>query len=219
MSPKLQTPDRPPQPGPDGLVRSATAERHLNETFAKFFQGPQADEVLAYLRSVTIQAVCGPEVSANALFHREGMRFLAGIIEQRIALGRTPDVSQPQSKPVSRTSRRRTPTPPSTPTPSRPEYIPEKFWDPTSNAPKIEDLGKAYVNLETHQGKLKETWEQSAWPDAPRRPTSTSSPSRASTRTRSRTSPSRGFCARPPSISVCRRSRPTGSPPRSSRAC
>lgn len=30
----------------------------------------------------------------------------------------------------------------------RPEYIPEKFWDPDRKAPKVEDLGKSYINLE-----------------------------------------------------------------------
>lgn len=30
----------------------------------------------------------------------------------------------------------------------RPEYIPEKFWDAEKKAPRIEDLGKSYVELE-----------------------------------------------------------------------
>ena len=36
--------------------------------------------------------------------------------------------------------------------PSRPEYIPEKFWDASKGAPKIDDLAKAYVSLEKRLG-------------------------------------------------------------------
>lgn len=32
--------------------------------------------------------------------------------------------------------------------PSRPEFIPEKFWDATKNAPDTEKLGSAYISLE-----------------------------------------------------------------------
>lgn len=36
-----------------------------------------------------------------------------------------------------------------------PEYIPAKFWDPDKKAPKIEDLGKSYQNLEKLLGREK----------------------------------------------------------------
>ncbi len=37
----------------------------------------------------------------------------------------------------------------------RPEYIPEKFWDAEKGAPKIDELGKSYVELERLAGELK----------------------------------------------------------------
>lgn len=36
-----------------------------------------------------------------------------------------------------------------------PEYIPEKFWDRNTKAPKIEDLGRSYKNLEKLLGREK----------------------------------------------------------------
>ena len=36
-----------------------------------------------------------------------------------------------------------------------PEYIPPKFWDAEKKAPKIEDLGKGYINLEKLLGREK----------------------------------------------------------------
>jgi hypothetical protein len=59
---------------------------------------------LKYLRSITVNAIAGPEITANALFHLEGMRFVVAIIEQRIVRGQLPHVDQPKPKP-SRTSR------------------------------------------------------------------------------------------------------------------
>lgn len=99
----------PRQAGPDGYSRPLETERQLNQAFATLFRGPAAELVLDYLRSITTHAVCGPEIGANALFHREGMRFLAGIIEQRIKLGRSlhVDVPEPEPGPGRRRSARR----------------------------------------------------------------------------------------------------------------
>lgn len=59
-----------------------------------------------------------------------------------------------------------------------PEYIPEKFWDPSSKAPKVEELGRGYINLEKLLGREKvprpvseedeEGWKR--WYDAAGRP-------------------------------------------------
>jgi hypothetical protein len=54
------------------------------------------------------------------------------------------------------------PEPTAAPAPSptsRPEYIPEKFWDAAANAPKVEDLGKSYGELQSKLGKGKEAFE------------------------------------------------------------
>jgi hypothetical protein len=79
---------KPGQQGPDGVVRSAEVEERLNKLFAATFAGESGKEVLRHLRTITIEAVAGPGIGPNELMHREGMRFLAGIIEQRIARGR-----------------------------------------------------------------------------------------------------------------------------------
>jgi len=72
------------EPGPDGIVRSAAAHRKINEALAMLFRSPGGVEVLAYLRSITVNFVAGPEISDAGLRHREGMRHLVAIIEQRI---------------------------------------------------------------------------------------------------------------------------------------
>ena len=72
------------EPGPDGIVRSAAAHRKINEALAMLFRSPGGVEVLAYLRSITVNYVAGPEISDAGLRHREGMRHLVAIIEQRI---------------------------------------------------------------------------------------------------------------------------------------
>ena len=71
----------------DGYVRSAEAEQILNKHFANVFKGDEGKKVLSYLQSITIEAVAGPNIDSNRLFHLEGMRFLVGIIKTRITNG------------------------------------------------------------------------------------------------------------------------------------
>jgi hypothetical protein len=71
----------------DGYARSAEAEQILNKHFANVFKTDDAKEVLDYLKSITIEAVAGPNIDSNRLFHLEGMRFLVGIINTRIKKG------------------------------------------------------------------------------------------------------------------------------------
>jgi hypothetical protein len=71
----------------DGYSRSAEAEQILNKNFANVFKSDDAKEVLDYLKSITIEAVAGPNIDSNRLFHLEGMRFLVGIINTRIKKG------------------------------------------------------------------------------------------------------------------------------------
>jgi undecaprenyl pyrophosphate synthase len=73
----------------DGFPRSPDVERRLNDLFAEHAAGSAAfREILTYLRSITIEAVTGPGVSNDELRHREGQRFVVGLIEQRIQMGR-----------------------------------------------------------------------------------------------------------------------------------
>ena len=71
----------------DGYVRTPEDELVLNKHFANVFKGDEAKEVLDYLKSITTEAVAGPNIDGNRLFHLEGMRFLVGIINTRIKKG------------------------------------------------------------------------------------------------------------------------------------
>ena len=71
----------------DGYVRSEQEERNLNKSFAGLFKGDDGKLVLDYIKSITTEAVAGPNIDSNQLFHLEGMRFLAGVIQTRIKKG------------------------------------------------------------------------------------------------------------------------------------
>ena len=71
----------------DGYVRSDEDERNLNKTFAGVFKGDQGKKVLEYIKSITTDAVAGPNIESNQLFHLEGMGFLAAVIQTRIKKG------------------------------------------------------------------------------------------------------------------------------------
>ena len=68
----------------DGYVRSPETEKQLNELVASVFKDDAGKKVLGYLKAISINAVSGAEINANALFHKEGMRFIVGLIEARI---------------------------------------------------------------------------------------------------------------------------------------
>lgn len=74
--------------GIDGLQRSEALDNQISENIAEVFSTPTGNEVLRYLRSITIEMVNGPAVSSNELMHMEGQRYLVGLIERRIAHGR-----------------------------------------------------------------------------------------------------------------------------------
>ncbi len=71
----------------DGYVREEEVERNLNKTFAGVFKGEDGKKILEYIKSITTEAVAGPNIDSNGLFHLEGMRFLAGVIQTRIKKG------------------------------------------------------------------------------------------------------------------------------------
>ncbi len=75
--------------GIDGIVRKIDEEKRLNEMFAITFREQLGQDVLAYLRSITLDNISGPMVSDGELRHLEGQRYLARIILQRTNIGRT----------------------------------------------------------------------------------------------------------------------------------
>ena len=73
--------------GPDGYIRSPGDDAKLNKLFATVFSSAAGEEVIRNLRSITIEAVGGPEITDSHLRHLEGMRYLVGIIQRRIKAG------------------------------------------------------------------------------------------------------------------------------------
>ena len=70
----------------DGYTRKPEVEKKLNELMASVFKDENGKQILHYLKSITTEAVAGPNISQNELFHLEGRRYLVAIIQQRINL-------------------------------------------------------------------------------------------------------------------------------------
>ena len=70
--------------GVDGIQRSAQADVIISQNVAEVFSSPTGQEVLRYLRSITIEMVHGPNVTTEELRHVEGQRYLVGLIERRM---------------------------------------------------------------------------------------------------------------------------------------
>jgi len=73
--------------GLDNIQRKPQDEENLNTLFYKLFTTQGGSEVLKYLKSLTIDAVAGPEISDTGLRHLEGQRYLVGLIQRRINKG------------------------------------------------------------------------------------------------------------------------------------
>ncbi len=70
--------------GIDGVIRPKNDEIIISKNVASLFESETGQEVLKYLRSITIEYVNGPSVTTEELRHIEGQRYLVGVIEQRI---------------------------------------------------------------------------------------------------------------------------------------
>ena len=71
----------------DGFARGDEEDRRVSLDIASLFASPTGDSVLKYLRSITIEAVNGPNVTDAELRHMEGQRYLVGLLERRIKHG------------------------------------------------------------------------------------------------------------------------------------
>lgn len=85
---------------PDGRSRKPAEERRINEAMALTFQTEAGQFVLEYLKSITIRAVGGPNITDAHLRHLEGQRFITALIEQRILDG---NEKLPEDTPDART--------------------------------------------------------------------------------------------------------------------
>lgn len=63
-------------------------QKRVNGLFARVFGTSDGLEVLALLRSGTIEKTMGPDASERALLYLEGQRQLVRVIETRVANGR-----------------------------------------------------------------------------------------------------------------------------------
>jgi hypothetical protein len=72
------------QIGIDNFPRSKSNDEKISKDIRSVFRTPNGQEVLKYLRSITIEAVTGPAASDAELRHLEGQRYLVGLIERRI---------------------------------------------------------------------------------------------------------------------------------------
>ena len=73
-----------PKTALDGFLRQEEEDNNISLTTAQLFSTPSGKEVLRYLRSITIEAVSGANVTDAELRHLEGQRYLVGLIERRI---------------------------------------------------------------------------------------------------------------------------------------
>lgn len=71
----------------DGFARGDEEDKRVSLDIAALFVSPTGDSVLKYLRSITIEAVNGPNVTDAELRHMEGQRYLVGLLERRIKHG------------------------------------------------------------------------------------------------------------------------------------
>jgi hypothetical protein len=72
----------------DGYARHAEDEQRLNELAYATFASPSGQQFLNYLRQITLNSPLGPDADDFALRHREGMRYLFGLIHKRYEKGK-----------------------------------------------------------------------------------------------------------------------------------
>lgn len=68
----------------DGFSRSKASEIELNADIAALFNTELGKKVLNYLKSITVDAVAGRDITNDQLRHLEGMRYLYFILKKRI---------------------------------------------------------------------------------------------------------------------------------------
>jgi len=70
--------------GVDGFPRSKDEDNIISQNVLSLFKTPNGLEVLKYLKSVTIEAVSGANISDAELRHLEGQRYIIALIVKRI---------------------------------------------------------------------------------------------------------------------------------------
>ncbi len=80
--------------GLDNYTRPAEQETELNSLFLNVFNTKNGQKLMNYLKSITIEAVAGSEVSDATLRHLEGQRYMVGLIQRRINKGKSQNIVQ-----------------------------------------------------------------------------------------------------------------------------
>lgn len=80
--------------GLDNFERDTQQEELLNTLFESVFKQENAQEILRYLKQITIESVAGSEISDSALRHLEGQRYIVGLIQRRVNKGRSQRIVQ-----------------------------------------------------------------------------------------------------------------------------
>lgn len=70
--------------GVDGFSRHKEKDEKISRDVAALFRSPAGQEVLRYLRSITLDSVAGGGISDGELRHLEGQRFVVALLERRI---------------------------------------------------------------------------------------------------------------------------------------
>ena len=70
--------------GVDGYPRSKEQDEKISLDLASTFNSPSGLATMQYLRSVTIDAITGANISAEELRHLEGQRYLVALIAKRV---------------------------------------------------------------------------------------------------------------------------------------
>jgi hypothetical protein len=68
----------------DGFQRNKENDEKISLDIHALFSTPSGQQVLKYLKSITIETVNGPNVTDMELRHLEGQRYLVGLIDRRI---------------------------------------------------------------------------------------------------------------------------------------
>lgn len=70
--------------GVDGYPRSKVEDEKISLDLASTFNSPSGLATMQYLKSVTIEAITGANISAEELRHLEGQRYLVALIAKRV---------------------------------------------------------------------------------------------------------------------------------------
>ena len=80
--------------GLDNYTRPAEQETELNSLFLNVLNTKNGQKLMNYLKSITIEAVAGSEVSDATLRNLEGQRYMVGLIQRRINKGKSQKIVQ-----------------------------------------------------------------------------------------------------------------------------